>query len=480
MTESIFTTGACHGVFLHIGGRKGGEKRSNKRRHLNEKEELETGSGNCHMCGIIKWMYGRKRTEKNTGRKEGQVVNIYCWNDEFKEIYDKYASDLAKKHDVEVNFVIISSDNNAYQINLDEALKEQNTCIDDDKVDLFLIEADYASKYVKSDNSIDVKKTVGLTDEDLKQQYDYTKKIVSENGIQKGVTWQATPGLFAYRRSIAKKVLGTDDPDQVQKQLKDWDKFDQVAQKMNAAGYKMLSGYDDSYRAFSNNVSHPWVVGNKIVIDENIKKWIRQTKEYAQKDYNNHTTLWSPQWTQDQGPDGNVFGFFYSTWGINFTLMGNALADSSKPAEKGNGIYGDYAVCEGPQAYYWGGTWMCAAQGTDNIPFIRDLMKRLTCDIKTMKQITLDTQDYTNNEKAMDEIAKSNYQSDFLGGQNHIALFAEAAKKIDMSNISDYDKDCNEQIQQCLHPYFEGKISLAQGMDDFYKKMEQLHPELSH
>lgn len=262
--------------------------------------------------------------------------------------------------------------------------------------------------------------------------------------------------------------------------MKDWDKFDQVAQKMNAAGYKMLSGYDDSYRAFSNNVSHPWVVGNKIVIDENIKKWIRQTKEYAQKDYNNHTTLWSPQWTQDQGPDGNVFGFFYSTWGINFTLMGNALADSSKPAEKGNGIYGDYAVCEGPQAYYWGGTWMCAAQGTDNIPFIRDLMKRLTCDTKTMKQITLDTQDYTNNKKAMDEIAKSDYQSDFLGGQNHIALFAESAKKIDMSNISDYDKDCNEQIQQCLHPYFEGKISLAQGMDDFYKKMEQLHPELSH
>ena len=236
-------------------------------------------------AALLSGCTGENGQEKNTGRKEGQVVNIYCWNDEFKEIYDKYASDLAKKHDVEVNFVIISSDNNAYQINLDEALKEQNTCIDDDKVDLFLIEADYASKYVKSDNSIDVKKTVGLTDEDLKQQYDYTKKIVSENGIQKGVTWQATPGLFAYRRSIAKKVLGTDDPDQVQKQLKDWDKFDQVAQKMNAAGYKMLSGYDDSYRAFSNNVSHPWVVGNKIVIDENIKKWIRQTKEYAQKDY---------------------------------------------------------------------------------------------------------------------------------------------------------------------------------------------------
>ncbi len=164
---------------------------------------------------------------------------------------------------------------------------------------------------------------------------------------------------------------------------------------------------------------------------------------------------------------GMFFGFFYSTWGINFTLMGNALADSSKPAEKGNGIYGDYAVCEGPQAYYWAVHGCVRRREPIIFLFIRDLMKRLTCDTKTMKQITLDTQDYTNNKKAMDEIAKSDYQSDFLGGQNHIALFAESAKKIDMSNISDYDKDCNEQIQQCLHPYFEGKNFTCAGNGRF-------------
>ena len=97
-----------------------------------------------------------------------------------------------------------------------------------------------------------------------------------------------------------------------------------------------------------------------------------------------------------------------------------------------------------------------------------------------MKQITLDTQDYTNNEAAMEEIAASDYGSDFLGGQNHIALFAEAAKKIDMSNICDYDKDCNEQIQQTLHPYFAGEISYEEGMNNFYAKMKELHPELSN
>ncbi len=108
-----------------------------------------------------------------------------------------------------------------------------------------------------------------------------------------------------------------------------------------------------------------------------------------------------------------MFGFFYSTWGINFTLLGNSLetpvAEGGKE-EVGNGIYGDYAVCEGPQPYYWGGTWICGAAGSDNIDIIRDVMQKLTCDEAIMKQITLDTQDYTNNEKAMEEIAASDYK----------------------------------------------------------------------
>ena len=81
-------------------------------------------------------------------------------------------------------------------------------------------------------------------------------------------------------------------------------------------------------------------------------------------------------------------------------------------------------------------------------------MQKLTCDEAIMKQITLDTQDYTNNEKAMEEIANSDYASDFLGGQNHIALFAEAAKKIDMSNAGPYDQGLNESFQNAFKDYF--------------------------
>lgn len=237
--------------------------------------------------------------QETDAKKEGDVVNIYCWNTEFKNLYAAYAADLAESHGVEVNFVVITNDNSAYQINLDEALSEQNEVIDDDKVDIFLVEADYASKYTKSDHTLDILKDVGLTKEDISQQYQYTQDLVSVDGSMKGISWQATPGLFAYRRSIAKQVLGTDDPAQVQKQLKDWDSFDQVAEQMNNAGYKILSGYEDSFRVFSNNTSGPWVENNKIRIDDSILRWVKQTKLYSENNYTNKTTLWTPQWNAE-------------------------------------------------------------------------------------------------------------------------------------------------------------------------------------
>ena len=49
-----------------------------------------------------------------------------------------------------------------------------------------------------------------------------------------------------------------------------------------------------------------------------------------------------------------------------------------------------------------------------------------------------------------------------------------------MSNICDYDKDCNEQIQQAFHPYFDGDISYDEAMEDFYNRMKELDPELTH
>ena len=427
----------------------------------------------------------------NTDGKEGSVLNIYVWNEEFKSRvtdhypgYEEVDATTGKIGDVTVKWNITPSDDNAYQNNLDATLLNQADAPADDKIDLFLVEADYALKYVDTDYTMPIK-DLGITDDDLSKQYQYTKDIVTDsNGVLKGLSWQGCPGVLFYNRDAAKEVLGTDDPDKVQEALSTWDKFDKVAEQAAAKGYKMLSGYDDSYRVFSNNVSAPWVdSNNKIVIDDNIMKWVDQTKKYTDKGYNNKSSLWDSTWAADQGPSGKVFGFFYSTWGINFTLLGNSLATPVKEGGKeevGNGIYGDYAVCEGPQSYYWGGTWICAAAGTDNPNLIKEIMQTMTCDKDTEVQITKDTQDYTNTISGMNELANSDFKSDFLGGQNHIKLFAEAAPKINMKNISAYDQGLNEEFQKAMKDYFDGNVTKDKALDNFYKAATEKYPNLTH
>ncbi len=412
--------------------------------------------------------------------EQGKVLNIYCWNTEFQGLYNSYAADIAEAAGVTVNWVINTNEGGVYQQKLDEALAAQATAAADDKVDMFLIEADYALKYTASPYTMNIA-DLGITDADTADQYAYTKQVATADGVLKGLSWQATPGLFAYRRDIAKEVLGTDDPTEVQAKLADWDKFDAVAAEMKAADYTMIAGYADAYRTFSNNVSTPWVVDGNLTVDNNLMRWVDQGKTYADNGYFNvNTGLWSGEWATEQGPNGKTFGFFYSTWGINFTLAGNSLADAEAGQVVGNGLYGQYAVCEGPQAYYWGGTWLCAATGTDNTALIADIMKRMTCDKATMKQLTMDTQDYTNNKAAMDELAADpSFGSEFLGGQNHIALFAAAAPNIDTSNISAYDQLCNEQFQECMKEYFNGTVDKETALNNFYTKIKDTYPELT-
>ena len=98
-----------------------------------------------------------KTDESKPSSEEGKVFNIYVWNDEFSSRFnDFYASKLPS--DVKVNFIQTPNQDNAYQNKLDEALMNQKKAKADDKVDIFLVEADYALKYVDTPYTLDVKK----------------------------------------------------------------------------------------------------------------------------------------------------------------------------------------------------------------------------------------------------------------------------------------------------------------------------------
>ena len=415
---------------------------------------------------------------------QGKVLNIWCWNDEFQSRFNDYypevsaiASDKSTttlKDGTTVKWTINANENNNYQNKLDEALLSQDSAADDDKIDIFLIEADYALKYVDSDYVLDVKKDIGLTDADLAGQYQYTKDVVTDsNGNLKGVSWQGCPGVLFYNRDAAKEVLGTDDPDEVQKYVSDWDTFNDTAETMKAAGYKMTSSVNDTYRVYSNNVTSKWVEDGKINIDDNIMKWVSDSKELYDAGETETYELWSDDWKKGFYPEGKVFCYFGPAWFVNFSMA----ADT----EGSIGYNGGWGATPGPQGFYWGGTWICGATGTDNAGLVKDIILKMTTDETIMKDIVVKDDDFVNNKPAMEAMAAdTSYQSKVLGGQNPLAMYCASVEKLDLSNLSAYDQGCNEEFQNAMKNYFEGNASLDDALDLFYKAVVEKYPDLTY
>ena len=375
--------------------------------------------------------------------------------------------------DITVKWNITPSDDNAYQNNLDATLLKQASAAADDKVDMFLIEADYALKYVDSDYTMPIK-DLGITDADLSKQYQYTKDVVTDsNGVLKGLSWQGCPGVLFYNRAAAKEVLGTDDPAQVQEYVKDWDTFNQTAATLKDAGYSIMSTVNDSYRVYSNNVSSPWVVDGKINVDDNIMKWVDDSKELVDAGETNTYELWSDDWSKGFYPDGKVFCYFGPAWLVNFSMA----ADT----EGSIGYEGGWGATEGPQGFFWGGTWICAAEGTDNADLIKDIMLTMTTDDEVMKEIVVDDDDFVNNQDVMNAMAEdTGYSSKILGGQNPIGIYCAGVETLDLSNLSAYDQGCNEEFQNAMKNYFEGNATKDEALDLFYKAVVEKYPELSY
>lgn len=431
------------------------------------------------MAASLLTACGSSEESDNTATSDGKVLNIYCWNEEFKsrltDHYDGYEvidGTTGKIGDVTVKWNITPNDDNAYQNNLDEKLLAQKSAAADDKIDMFLVEADYAIKYVDTDYTMSVK-DLGITDKDVENQYQYTKDVVTDsNGNLKGVSWQGCPGVLIYRRDVAKEVLGSDDPATVQEAVKNWDTFMATAATMKENGYMMTATVNDTYRVFSNNVTSSWVEDGKINIDENIKTWVEMSKEMYDAGQTTAYDLWSTEWSEGFMPSGKTFCYFGPAWFVDFSM---AAATEGSIANQGG-----WAATEGPQGFYWGGTWVCAATGTDNADLVKDIMLQLTCDEETMKEIVVDDNDFVNNKPAMDAMAAdTSYSSDVLGGMNPLSMYCAGVETINLKYITEYDQACNEAFQAAMKNYFTGKATYEEAIELFEKTVTEKHPDLA-
>ena len=336
------------------------------------------------------------------------------------------------------------------------------------------MEADYALKYVNSEIEVTTPiADLGITDAELANQYQYTKDIVTDgNGVLRGLSWQGCPGVMIYNRDIAAEVFGSEEPDAVQENFKDWDSFNASAAKLKEAGYTVISSVNDTYRVYSDNMTSPWVVDGKINIDANIQKWVEDSKALVDAGEAGTHDLWSDDWSKGFYPEGKVFAYFGPAWLIDFCMAADTEGSVANA--------GRWGAAVGPQGFSWGGTWIAAAKGTDNPSLVADIMRKLTTDEAIMTDIVKQDNDFVNNKPAMEAMAQdTSYGDAVLGGQNALAMFCEGADKIDKSNISDWDQGCTESFQKAMKNYFEGNATYEEALELFYTDVLEKYPELS-
>lgn len=412
---------------------------------------------------------------------EGKVLNIQVWNEEFKTRvtdhypdYEEVDGTTGKIGDVTVKWTITPSDDNAYQNHLDEVLLQQADAAADDKVDMFLIEADYALKYVDTEYTMNVA-DLGITEDDLANQYQYTRDVVTDaNGVQKGISWQGCPCVLIYNREIAKEVLGSDEPADVQAAVNDMDTFYATADKMKDAGYYMTSSPMDLYNLYAKNVSSKWVEDGKIQIDPNIKQWAEDAKKLVDKgECTGIYDLWSDDWSKGFYPEGNVFCYLGPAWFIDFSMAADTEGSIANA--------GGWGATEGPMSFYWGGTWICGATGTDNPTLVADIMKTICCDTDTMLEIVKADNDFVNDKPAMTKMAAdTSYSNTVLGGQNPLAMFCAGAENTSLKYMSAYDTGLNESFEKYMKNYFSGNQTYEEAEADFLANAVTLYPDLSY
>ena len=412
---------------------------------------------------------------------EGEILNILCFNEEFKTrmvdhypTYEEVDAVTGKIGDVTVRWLMTSTDDNAYLDTLDAALAENESKELNERADIFLAEEGFLSRYIDADPEVTIPvDELGITDEDLSEQYAYTIDMASDrDGNIRGLTWQCTPGVLIYNRQAAIDTWGTDDPKKVQKHVASWDDFMEAAEDLKEKGYSITASTADTFRPYAGHMTGYWVTKRgELNLPKNIAAWMENSKKLVDGGATTTSTMWSSDWSTALMPEGNVFCTFGPDWMIRYCLS------QEIPGSIANA--GGWAVCQGPQSFCWRGTWICAARGTDNPTLVADIMRTLTADEYIMANIRLTDGDFVNNRKVMEsDQDDERYCMEVLGGQNPVGIMIKNAETITGTRITRYDDACNSVIRSMAKRYFEGNYSYEEAEAEFRRRMQKEFPEL--
>ena len=406
------------------------------------------------------------------------VINVMSFTDEVPNMINRYLElhpDFADKYEIKVT--IIATTDGLYQPALDQALAAGGA----DAPDIYCAESAFVLKYCQGDAcefaapyedlGIDVAAATAAADI---AQYTIDIGTRPSDGKLVGLGYQATGGAFIYRRSIAKDVWGTDDPEVVAEKIgagsQGWDKFFEAAAELKEKGYAIVSGDGDIWHAVENSSDSGWIVDGALNIDAKREAFLDLSKELKDNGYHHDTQDWTEGWYADMQKDGGVLGFYGPAWLINYVIASNC-------GEGDASSYGDWAVCAPNVGFFWGGTWVLASKyavGSDKQDAVKEIINWITLDCtEEGLQYGWANGTWSGEQGTKDTVASgtamamSNGELEFLGGQNMFDVFVPANQYANGSNLTQYDETINTYWRDAVRQYTSGALSRDEAIAAF-------------
>lgn len=364
------------------------------------------------------------------------VLTIVCWTD----------SDLSNMFDI---YTTVQASEVKYQNcggnGTEASTQYANYLNSGDDVDLFVAEAGWILNYINDDTMSAPLSDLGISTADYADAYQYTVEIGTDNnGVLKGASWQAAAGGWVYNADLADEYLGVKSEEEMQAKVSSWDNFKATAEELKTAtdgSVTMTCSLGGLWQAYSTALNAAWVDGT--TINTGIATdFTEMAKEYSDNGYVDPSVeQWKTEW-ENWGKDGKTLGYFFSTW----CLGEGAQLDTCCGTE------GNWRIIQGPQEYFWGGSWLCVSPNCNTATEAANFIRTFTCNADTMEEYALYSGDFANNKVAMNKIiADGSNSNSSLGGQDQFAILADVADGIKMSDsISKYDQNLKDTFLTIL------------------------------
>ncbi|WP_336760002.1 ABC transporter substrate-binding protein [Paenibacillus sp. USHLN196] len=378
-----------------------------------------------------------------------QEITVWSFTDEAEYAIEKFEQ---KYPDIKVNFVNIPG--NFYITKLKSALQTTSKA-----PDVFMIENANIRELIDVPYLENLSASPYNANDLIQQQYAFVQANEKDSeGNVRAIGYQGTPGGIYYRRDLAKKYLGTDDPEKVGSQIDTWEKIFEIGEQVQQSSGNKVHALAN-WNAISNSYDGiPWVKDGKLVIDPTymeVLDLVREARErHVLAEYEDGSAGYAASMQK-----GEVMFYPGATWGLQYTFKANA------PDTEGM-----WGLAQGPSAFSAGGTYIAMYSKSEKKDLAWKFIEFYNFDHDFLSELAKEQDYFTSNMVVNDELAPS-LSSPYLGGQKHFEFFSVAAKRVPVYERTKYDATINNDIyKNVLQLYLNQDI---QTKDEAVKRIKR-------